>query len=808
MAAFNFRRRQTRRWWYSGATLVLVVFFAVFYVAGAGATIGSSNFEGGDANMVVNNPLNTDWCTDYPAPASPVTCATPIAGLNTGTDLASGTSDNSFGQGTKEDSANVTVVSGSIPPNKSDLTRFYEASQLGSDNHVYLQLAWERTNNLGNANMDFEIDQSSNGCPNTPGPCTISRSNGDILVTYDFPGSGAPALGILRWLTVGGVNPYAGTPGGPPAGTLNANADCFSANKLPCWGDQQQLKGTNSEGGVDTGPDGMYDPISGQQVVQDGFGEAQIDLTATNVITSQNGCEFQSASTFLKSRSSSSFTSEIKDFVAPVSTPVISNCGGIKIIKRTDPRGQDQAFSFGSTLPAGTQANVGGVNGVDANGNFSLNDSAGTDNTTNTVTETNIQQGDYTVTEGAEPSGFTAKPLNCSTSGSGGSTTDISGQAATIHLKPNDTVTCIYTNQLNTAKLSTNIDAGPVSAGTAVHDTATIVGNQAITPAGTVTFSMCGPTQTQTGCSAGGDPAGSGTPSGSGGTASLNSSDVNTSDHPLHPGWYCFRAVWTGDTNYPASVPQTEYGGSGGTNECFQVSKIPTTVATAPSVGSGATVNFGSSVSDNATIAATLSGGGAIAGTITFSVCNPMQTTAGACPSGGTTVSSTSTLTGGNTTPPSATASSSAITANMTGTWCFRAVFTPSGNDYTGNGGSTASDSSSDECFTVTDTTSASSTQSWVPNDTASVTSAHGAPLTGTLTVQLYTGTGCQNGNAVSGKVYTQSANGTSSTVSLTTSNTTSYTSSMSWLVSFSSSDPNVSSPTAHCESSTLSVTN
>jgi hypothetical protein len=43
MAAFNFHKRQTRRWWYVGATFVVAAFFTVFYVVGAGAaTTGPS----------------------------------------------------------------------------------------------------------------------------------------------------------------------------------------------------------------------------------------------------------------------------------------------------------------------------------------------------------------------------------------------------------------------------------------------------------------------------------------------------------------------------------------------------------------------------------------------------------------------------------------------------------------------------------------------------------------------------------------------------------------------------------------------
>src|SRR5262252_6960287 len=89
-----------------------------------------STFEGGDGNLLVNKTGNTDWAN--------------VKGLNPGFDLPSGSGDNAFGQGTKEDNPSVTVVTGSIPPNKSDLTRFYEASEFAHGSN-FLYLAWERT---------------------------------------------------------------------------------------------------------------------------------------------------------------------------------------------------------------------------------------------------------------------------------------------------------------------------------------------------------------------------------------------------------------------------------------------------------------------------------------------------------------------------------------------------------------------------------------------------------------------------------------------------------------------------------------
>jgi len=136
-------------------------------------------------------------------------------------------------------------------------------------------------------------------------------------------------------------------------------------------------------------------------------------------------------------------------------------------------------------------------------------------------------------------------------------------------------------------------------------------------------------------------------------------------------------------------------------------------------------------------------------------------------------------------------------------------VYTPggvNGANYTGS-----EDASSTECFTVKDTTTSTSMQDWLPNDTAMVSSANGAPLNGTLSAQLFMSSDC-SGTPVSGQFYHTDLTGTSSSATLTTNNTTFKvdapgTTTVSWLVNFASSDTNVAS-SSHCETTTLNITN
>jgi hypothetical protein len=289
MAAVRFRERHVRRWWYLGMTLAAVAVLATVFVTASSANLAGSTFGGGDGNLTCNDANGAlDW-----------NCL-PTAGiaLNTGVDQFTGQQDNSFGQGTKENNPNVTLVQGSIPPNKSDLTRFYEASEVISGypapntDHVLLYLAWERSNVLGSANMDFEINQTGTPCLDSTGPfpvaCTINRLNGDILVTYDFTqGGGTPTIGLRTW---------------------NGSS----------W---QTASTVVSESAVNSGD--VFDSHANVTLVANTFGEVAIDLTASGLAT---GCGFSNATTFLKSRSSAQFNSELKDFVAPIATP-IAPCG-------------------------------------------------------------------------------------------------------------------------------------------------------------------------------------------------------------------------------------------------------------------------------------------------------------------------------------------------------------------------------------------------------------------------------------------------------------------------------------------------
>lgn len=365
-----------------------------------------------------------------------------------------------------------------------------------------------------------------------------------------------------------------------------------------------------------------------------------------------------------------------------------------------------------------------------------------------------------------------------------------------------------------TPTLTTSAGAD-VTLGSPVTDTATLTGTApkptanvietsapgARTPAGgTIAFTLWGPSST--GCGAQVTAANQSV------TVSGDSSASNVysaSYAPTAAGDYHWKAVYSGDS--PNTVGQSHNGACSDSNEDVTVGPASTTTVTTPRSGSSAIsgpVAVGTSVFDRAVVTGTAAGGSP-SGTVDFFVCGPTQLDAdGLCGSGGTSAGSGKTLTAAaNNT---STADSDSVVASTVGTWCFRAVYSSSTANYTGS-----SDSRANECFTVTDTTAAASAQNWLPNDSATITSAGGTNLNGTLSFTLYSGDNC---GATSGSVLRTAETFTltdaaSPATRVTTNSTTKVlsTSTVSWLVEFTSSDPLVAS-SSHCEKTSLTITN
>jgi Prealbumin-like fold domain len=560
MAAFNFHKRQTRRWWYAGATLMAVAFFTVFFVVGAGATIAPSTFNANDGNLIQEaTPAgNTDWCNQTatqlaaltPANVCPTGSLAP--NLSQQTDLIKSTSDNAFGQGSKEDTPCPTVVFGSIPPQKSDLSRFYTAHEIvGGDTFLYL--AWERSNILGNANMDFEFNQSKTLCSNEPtGNQVPVRTNGDLMVTYDFGGSGSPQLNLLFWLD--------GTSKDPVDGTTETVSQCFSANAFPCWGDHTSLSG-NSEGAVNsTNVTDPINPNAPRTLIGDSsggtFGEASIDLSQVlPTVFGPNPTTCESfGSAYLKSRSSSSFTAEQKDFVSPASVS-LNNCGSLLIYKTDGTNGLAGAtFTAvkGTTSGGSTAASSDFVD--EGNGYYCLD---------------NMLLGQSTVvTETKAPAGYNVDP-NSQTITVTSSDSCATRLAANPIVADNASTPFVDTPQVGAIVITkTGKYKGCTTAGAAITVNSTQIG-------------ICGPTGSETTAKLGG--AGFQLKTGS----TVNYTSSTTTDPTT--GTVCISGVAPGSYTLHESTTPTGY--AAGADQTVTVSGNTTCAGTGTSAPATATVN-------------------------------------------------------------------------------------------------------------------------------------------------------------------------------------------------------------------------
>ena len=316
-------------------------------------------------------------------------------------DLASGQNDNSYSGGAKEDDTCHGTTTGSIPNNKSDLLSFGAYVEPEANGPGFLNLFWTRVQEpSGTTLMDFELNQSSIDCGNGVNPV---RTVGDLLIEYRLEQGGATAtIKVREW----------------NGSAWGAAVDLTSLTP-------QQAAGTINSTPIPVAEsDGLatVNPISPRT-----FGEAQLDL---DFVFDEGSCE-SFGSAFIKSRASDAFTSQLKDFIAPV--PVnITNCGKVIIRKQTDPDENPNTTQFGYTKSFGTDPSTGNT--------FQLTDDG-------VQTFNNVLFGTgYTVVEDAIPAGWDFFSLDCSAST--GVTANINGATVTFAIdNAADILDCTYTNR-------------------------------------------------------------------------------------------------------------------------------------------------------------------------------------------------------------------------------------------------------------------------------------------------------------------------------------------------------------------------
>lgn len=430
-----------RRWVFSVTAGAAVIAMGIFIASAFGVLAGSpSKFEANDGNMVVNTTGNNDWKSVNFFHLS---------------DVAASGSDDSFVSGQKQDTVCPDADTHKNPP-KDDFTDIASYSDTNTTTsspqylHTFLYGATIRYAANGTASENVELKQGTSGnCANG----LLARTTGDKLIGIDYKNGGATVeFNVLTWID----------------GTDATNSTCFVGNDVPpCWGAvKQTLSSSAAEGLASQSAIAAADnPISGQNLVAGQFAEFGVDLTAAGILplpSTGTACKSFPQTVWESRSSGSSFVSTTKD--VSIENHTISNCGEIKIIKQSNPRGLDQKFSFTSNLLPNTQAGgvpctTGGSAGVAANGSFCLNDSgnagktlgsttAANNSAGNTVAESNLNPGTYTITEGTDPSGFAFDSVTCT-----GGTTSKSGKTVTVTLGIGDAVVCVYQNNQQTGAL-------------------------------------------------------------------------------------------------------------------------------------------------------------------------------------------------------------------------------------------------------------------------------------------------------------------------------------------------------------------
>ena len=325
---------------------------------------------------------------------------------------------------------------------------------------------------------------------------------------------------------------------------------------------------------------------------------------------------------------------------------------------------------------------------------------------------------------------------------------------------------------------------------------------------GTLSFFLCGPLAAGVTCDTGGVPSGVDIPVDQD-TVMPVTSDAST---VTEVGRYCWRGEFISATD---GVPDDTDASEG---ECFNVTPVTPTLTTS----AGADVVLGNPITDTATLTGTANqpgdnGGsdpgqpgntypsinadnGALAnGTITFSLVGPDDCVS--VPTGFTDI--VVNVDGDSDADTEYTAS---FTPSLPGEYTWIAQYSGDSPNTDGAGPTGCPDAN--EAVIVTGVSGLSTTQDWLPNDTATITGS--TNLNGAVTFTLYPTADC-TGTAVTGQEYTVNLANEPSPATASTSNTTfkvelANAGDYSWLVSYD--DTFLEDPDPTCETTSLTIDN
>jgi len=347
----------------------------------------------------------------------------------------------------------------------------------------------------------------------------------------------------------------------------------------------------------------------------------------------------------------------------------------------------------------------------------------------------------------------------------------------------------------------TDASGGPVPAGgfsigtgsVSVADQANVTVSGVASWSGSVQFSLCGPPATD--CTSGGTPIGSAVPIDNTTTQPISSPTAKVTS----VGTYCWRGDFTPSAASQAAGVASGTDGSSG--ECFTVNPVKPTLATS----AGPPVLLGNSISDTATLTGTANepgspvinpttAGGPAGGTITFTAFGP---------------NNCSTVAFTTTTPVSGdgTYGPVSFTPTAVGTYHWAASYNGDPPNTLGTDHNLTCNDPAEDVVVQSVPSSMTSAQSFIPNDSATVSAPQGGDLAGTMKFEVFENTDCSGT-----PIYTQpvTVSGSSPQTVHTTNTTVSTTAAnVSWQLTYTSTNPAQRSIPANCfEHTALNINN
>ena len=300
-------------------------------------------------------------------------------------DPAFSSTDKIFSSGSKQDNTSTWIRAIQKPPVKVDIGNVYTLGRTDGSSLVAI-LGFERLSSNGNSHLDYELNQlpfvtNIHGTP-VPNRCAgmgipePSCQGPDIIIAIDDGTTVIPNVRIFEWN--GSTFVQAATSTAILAAT---NPTAIAAGP---WGT------FNSKGKL------VYGTTS---ILKDTFSEVAIDLATIAGVNAS--CPGGFASVFIKSRSSESITSELKDLIDPVPFG-LDTCGMLTIKKMNTSDPNNIVLLAGATFLIAPNPNTGLDSLIVTDGGANDPDGVadGIINFNKAVPTT------YTVVETAAPNGF------------------------------------------------------------------------------------------------------------------------------------------------------------------------------------------------------------------------------------------------------------------------------------------------------------------------------------------------------------------------------------------------------------------